>query len=239
MSGPLLPGAARVLAARVGLLPQPDQLCGPFAAHVALHAVLDDPPSVVDLARSAGTRVWPHDEPAWRPAGAPLRRDGWDDLARAATPEDSGTDAGPLAAGMRAVAPVTVVPVPAAGVTDHARWGRLLDAVRFCDVPVGVLANLRTGPTWPTGHPLAGWDVGHFVVVVSYDGDLVGVADSYAEAGAEGWAPGCRGVPPAHLAAALSAPPGRGLLLVGSPEDREVLVALVVGAGLAVDDAAW
>ncbi|WP_343899549.1 DUF6885 family protein, partial [Nocardioides aquaticus] len=59
----LLPGADRVLAAHPAQLPQPDQLCGPFAARSALHALLDgtDVADLGDLALAAGTRVWPHD----------------------------------------------------------------------------------------------------------------------------------------------------------------------------------
>ena len=43
-----------LLARHVAVLPQPDQLCGPFAAHVALHGVRPDPPGVTALARAAG-----------------------------------------------------------------------------------------------------------------------------------------------------------------------------------------
>ncbi len=240
----LLPGAGRVLAAHAALLPQPDQLCGPFAARSALHALLADAdvPDLPTLALAAGTHVWPHDEPAWRPAGAPLRTDAWSGLPRTDDPRRSGTDAGPLAGGLPSAAPVAVVPVPAgagAGADDHAPWGRLLGALRGAEDPVAVVANLRTGPTWPPGHPLAGWDVGHFVVLVSFDGEEVGVADSYVEAGAEAWPPGCRGVPLADLVAALAAPPGRGLLLLVDPAHEQAVRRLVAGAGLVAAHGAW
>ncbi len=234
----LLPGAARVLATR-DPLPQPDQLCGPYAARAALGAVLDEPPSLVDLAGAAGTRVWPHDEPRWRPAGAPLLRTGWDRLPTASTPGASGTDAAPLAAALPGVAGIEVVAVPAAGRADPGPWGALLDRLREQGEPVGVVANLRTGPTWPAGHPLAGWDVGHFVVVLSWDGTEVGVADSYAETGAPGWPPGCRGVPLPALVAGLSAPPGRGLLLLVRPGGGPAVRDLVARAGLTTDDRVW
>lgn len=240
----LLPGAGTVLAAHPGRLPQPDQLCGPFAARAALHALLGDAvPDLGTLARAAGTRVWPHDEPAWRPVGAPLLTRAWDGLPRAVDPAQSGTDAAPLAAGLPDVASVVVVPVPAG--TDPgpaagpAPWGRLLAALRDAGDPVAVVANLRTGPTWPPGHRLAGWDVGHFVVLVSFDGDEVGVADSYVEAGASGWPPGCRGVPLDALVAALAAPPGRGLLLLADPAREEAVRRLVADAGLPAAATAW
>lgn len=237
--GSLLPGADLLLAAHPALLPQPDQLCGPFAARSALHVLLgDEVPGLGELARAAGTRVWPHDEPAWRPAGAPLLTRGWDGLPRADRAEESGTYAAPLAAGLPGVAPVVVVPVPAAA-ADPEPWARLLGALREGDHPVAVVANLRTGPTWPPRHPLAGWDVGHFVVLVSFDGQEVGVADSYVESGADGWPPGCRGVPLPDLAAALAAPPGRGLLLLADPRREDDLRRLVTGAGLVAAAQAW
>lgn len=235
----LLPGADLVLAAYPALLPQPDQLCGPFAARSALRVLLGDGvPGLGELARAAGTRVWPRDEPSWRPAGAPLLTQAWEGLPRADRPEESGTDAAPLAAGLPGVAPVVVVPVPTT-TPDPEPWGRLLGALRDADHPVAVVANLRTGPTWPAGHPLAAWDVGHFVVLVSFDGDEVGVADSYVEAGADGWPPGCRGVPLSDLVTALAAPPGRGLLLLADTRREDDVRRLVAAAGLVAAVAAW
>ena len=249
-----LPGAARVLAVHAGLLPQPDQLCGPFAAHAALHAVLDEVPSLATLALAAGTRVWAADEPAWRPVGATLDRRCWDVLPAAVTPEDSGTDAGPLARALPGACDVAVLAVASRDAPDEGAWGRLLAGLVDAGRPVGVVANLRTGPlgegrgaageTADGGSdPLAGWDVGHFVVLVSYDPATgeVGVADSYPEAGAAGWPPGCRGVPGAALARALAAGPGRGLLLLLRPGDAAEVAALVAEVGLTStrDDAPW
>ena len=216
----LLPGADRVLAVHAGLLPQTEQLCGPFAAHAALHAVLDAPPTIGGLALAADTRVWPHDEVALRPAGAPGLTTGQAGLPVAASPEGSGTDAGPLADGIEAVADVAVVRVPAEAGTPVEHWAALLTALHDAAYDVGVVANLRTGPVAPPGDPA--WDVGHFVVLVSWDPGTttVGIADTYPEAGAPGWPPGCRGVPVDALAAALAAPPGRGLLLLVRPEDE-------------------
>lgn len=229
----LLPGSERILAAQSALLPQPDQLCGPFAAHLALQAVRPRAPGLAELARAAGTRVWPHDVLGWRPPGAVRDERCWVGLPRAAQAEDSGTDARPLALGLARLADVGVVAVPAAGVAPP-RWGDLLGRLVAGGAGVGVVANLRTGPL---GAPRPGdgtWDVGHYVVLWSWDAGTgeVGVADSYPELGAPGWPPACRGVALASLAAGLAAPPGRGLLLVICPDDAADLRATVAAAGL-------
>ncbi len=229
-----LPGTGRVLAAQAATLPQPDQLCGPYAAHLALHAVLAEPPPLAALALAAGTRVWPHDVPAWRPTGAALDRRCWDVVPEAASPDESGTDAGPLVAGLPEVCDVAVLAV-AGAVATAASCARLLDVLADGGVPVGVVAHVRTGPLAPPGTQRP-WDVGHFVVLVSWDAATgeVGVADSYPETGAPGWPPACRGVDVAALASGLAAGPGRGLLLLVRPGDRDALHRAVGAAGLAV-----
>ncbi|WP_445255731.1 DUF6885 family protein [Nocardioides aurantiacus] len=223
-----LPGGGRVLARHREVLPQPDQLCGPFAAHVGLHAVLDAPPAVTDLAVAAGTRVWPEDVAAWRPAGAPLLRTGWDRLAEAPDVGASGTDAAGVTAAVRALTGAEVVGVPGSGLTV-ASLGGLLVAL-LTGPPVGVLANVRTGALDPD----AGFDVGHFVVVwgACADGSQVGIADTYAELGAPGEPPGCRRVDVAALHAGLAAPPGRGLLLLAPPGGGGELGAMVARSGV-------
>ncbi len=220
------PGADRVLARHRAVLPQPDQLCGPFAAHVGLHAVLADPPGVTGLAVAAGTRVWPADVAAWRPPGAPLLRTGWEALPEADAVDDSGTDAAGVVAAVRGLTDVEVVAVPGPA-TTVATLRRLLVTL-LEGAPVGVLANVRTGALDPDD----GFDVGHFVVLwgVSADGAQVGVADTYAELGAAGQPPGCRVVPVESLHAGLVAPPGRGLLLLGGP--GTTLRESVVGLGV-------
>lgn len=272
----LLPGAERVLAAHGPALPQPDQLCGPFAAALALHAVLASPaspastgaappastraaapaaatqgpppspadpavPSATAIAVAAGTAIWPHDVADWRPAGAPLLRTGWDALPRAAALEHSGTDAAGLLRGVEAAAGdrVVVVPVPGSAL-DAGVLGALLERLRAAGRPVGVVANVRTGPISPPG---ATWDVGHFVVLLAHDpaggsgsqsgsGGRVLVGDTYAELGAPGLPPGCRWVALEALAEALAAPPGRGLLLLAGREDEPAVAGLVDAAGL-------
>ncbi|MBB6628009.1 hypothetical protein H5V45_11840 [Nocardioides sp. KIGAM211] len=235
-------GADAVLAAQAARLPQPDQLCGPFAAAAALHAVLPDPPDVVEVARLAGTAIWPHDVAAWRPAGAPLDRTGWDVLPHAASAEDSGTDGTGL---LGAIGPATgdrVVAVPASGPGWTAdALGDLLGAVHEASYAVGVVANVRTGPL-AAGDGAGGgptWDVGHFVVLWGTAGPPgapthVAVADTYRELGEPGAPPGCRLVPLGALAAGLAAPPGRGLLLLVAPADAPATRALVEDAGLRV-----
>ncbi len=229
-----LPGAGAVLAAQAAALPQPDQLCGPFAARAALHAVLDpsEVPSLEVLARAAGTSVWPEEVAGHRPRGATPHRTGWDDLPVAADPGASGTDAVGLARGVVAATEgaVTVVPVAGTGATAEALMA-LLAGIAGADVAVGVVANARTGIL----DPASGWDVGHFVVLWALDPDAgrVAVADTYPELGAPDEPPGCRWVPLADLAAAVGAPPGRGLLLVLHPDGEAAVRALVAGIGLA------
>lgn len=223
-----LPGAEAVLAAQVAALPQPDQLCGPFSARAALHAVLDplDVPSLVEVATAAGTSIWPHDVAAHRPAGGAFHRTGWDVLPTAPDPGSSGTHAAGLARGVVAATGGAVAVVPVSGVGAAVdRLVALLVALAAAAVPVGVVANVATAAL----DPGTDWDVGHFVVLWALDaeGARVAVADTYPELGAPGEPPGCRWVPLARLAAAISAPPGRGLLLL-APVDREAEVAALV-----------
>ena len=230
-----LPGADAVLAAQAAALPQPDQVCGPVSARSALHAVLDgdEVPGLVALARASGTAIWPHDDPAGRPPGAPLDRTGWEALPAAPDAGSSGTDAAGLARGVATATDGRVVVVPASGVgADGAAVTYLLVALARAAAPVGVVANVRTGVL----DPGAGWDVGHFVALwaVDPDGPRVAVADTYPELGAPGAPPGCRWVPAARLAAAVADPPGRGLLLLARAVDEGVVANLVAAAGLAV-----
>lgn len=225
------PGAGRALRAQAGLLPQPDQLCGPFAGHAALHAVLPAHavPSLVELARSSATRIWDEDVAAWRPDGAAFDTTGWDTLARAASREHGGTAATALALAL-GQSGAAVVPVPSGG---QVALADLLRAVAGAPYPVGVVANLRTGPVVP--EELADWDVGHFVVLwglVEAEPVRVGIADSYPEAGTPGLPAGCRLVTVAQLHAALTEPPGRGLLLLCRAGEKEAVGALVTDAGL-------
>lgn len=212
-----------MLAAHAPVLPQPDQLCGPFAAHVALHAVLSAPPSVTDLARAAGTAVWPHDVPQWRPAGAPLDTTGWSALRRATDRASSGTDAAGVARAVETLTDARVVPAAGGPV------GALLRALARRTTPVGVVANVRTGLLGSS------WDVGHFVVLHAVGAARVGVADTYAELGAPGSPPGCREVDVAALDAALRAAPGRGLLLLVRADDERSTRGEVADHGLSTD----
>ncbi len=232
-----IPGAEHVLAAHGPALPQPDQLCGPFSACVALHAVLPDTdvPSLVTLATAAGTAIWPYDVAQWRPAGAPLDRTGWEELPQAVSDEASGTDAAGLIAGLGATVGERVCVVPVAGAESTAYALRtLLTALVHAPHPLGVVAHLRTGPIAPAG---SGWDVGHFVVLCSIDPgrDEVTVGDTYAELTDARMPPGCRRVAINSLAEALATPPGRGLLLLVRTEDRAATRAMVTDAGLAIE----
>ncbi len=218
------PGHERVLAQHAEALPQPDQLCGPWSAHVALHAVLASPPSVVELALASGSRVFPSDVADWRPPGAALDTTGWGVLPHVATSGESGTDALGVATGVEALTEVVVVPVAEVPVAGLATLLRGL----LAGPPVGVVANLRTGAL----DPAAAFDVGHFLVVWGVDDDgRVGLADSYREVADPGQPPGCRVVRLEALHAGLTDPPGRGLLLLVAPSDADDVRRLVAGSG--------
>lgn len=227
------PGADRVLPALAAALSQPDDLCGPFATRAALHAVLpaDAVPSLTDLALAAGTAVWPHDVPEWRPRGAAFDRTGWERLPVAADPGSSGTDAGPLADGVRCVTGDTVdaVPVHRAGPWSGGDLVALLSALLEAAEPIGVVANVHTGPLAADRAPE--WQVGHFVVLAGLAPGGVLVADSYETLDDGGLPRGCRVVGVDALAAALSVPPGRGLLLLTEAEGRARLERLLTGSG--------
>lgn len=231
MGGPTgFRGSPAVLAAHAEVLPQPDQLCGPFSAYVALHALGGSPPPLVSLAVAAGTTVWPHEVSTWRPPEAVPDRTGWERLPTAGSAETCGTQAAGLAIGLGAVAGVAVVPVPGG---DRDATERLLSALTRAGHPVGVLAHVRTGPIAPAG---LAWDAGHFVVLHGFEPDtgLVGVADTYPELGAPGQPPGCRTLVLDDLVAALRAEPGRGLLLLVRADDETTTRELVTSAGLTV-----
>lgn len=233
------PGAEAVLAAQAATLAQPDQLCGPFVAHAALHAVLDptEVPTLLDLAVASGSAIWPHDVPAWRPAGAQSNPVGWDRLPAAMDPEESGTDAAGLADGIAGTTDASVAVVPVAGRgADADALSDLLVAIATAGMATGVVANVRTGALdpGPNGHDR---DVGHFVALWAVDlsgpdGARVAVADTYRELGAPGEPVGCRWVPVARLADAMGAAPGRGLLLLVRAEDEATVAGLVTTAGL-------
>lgn len=225
-----LPDHERVLARHAEALPQPDQLCGPWSAHVALHAVVAAPPSVVDLALASGSRIFPSDVAEWRPPGTVLDTTGWGVLPHVATPAGSGTDARGVATGVEALTEAVVVPVRDVPVTG---LGTLLRAL--VDGPaVGVVANVRTGAVDPD----APFDVGHFVVVWGVDdAGSVALADSYAELADPGRPPGCRVVRLEALHAGLTEPPGRGLLLLVAASDADDVRRLVAEAG--ADSTLW
>lgn len=230
------PGGDRVLAAHGPSLPQPDQLCGPFSASVALHAVLPESevPEIGALAAAAGTTIWPYDVAGLRPTGAPLDHTGWGRLPHAPSVETSGTDAAGLVAGLAATVGdrVAVLPVRGAGLTTY-QLGTLLRALMRAPHPIGVVANVRTGPIAPPG---VSWEVGHFVVLcaIAPELDEVVVGDTYAELAAVGMPPGCRRVSLAALTEALAAPPGRGLLLLVRTADQPTTEAMAASAGLAM-----
>ncbi|WP_299053381.1 hypothetical protein [uncultured Nocardioides sp.] len=235
-------GADEVLAVQSAGLPQPDQLCGPFAARAALHAVLpaDAVPALADLALAAGTQLWPTDDPTSRPPGVPPQpwraEERGGDLPVAATEAEAGTHAAGLAAGIIRATGGTVAVVPVRRTTPGP-WSvgdvtGLLAAVAAAPYPIGVVGNVATGPLTDQV-----WDAGHFVVLWGLDPETgaVAVADSYGELTGQGAPPGCRLVHPADLAAALGQEPGRGLLMLTAPEHAALLAERAVAHGLVLE----
>ncbi|GAA1906923.1 hypothetical protein GCM10009737_04630 [Nocardioides lentus] len=238
-------GAEQVLAAQRASLPQPDQMCGPFAAHVALHALARGPqaiPGLLELARCAGTRVYPEDLPEARPPGVESVPLGWDELPHAPSPYDGGTEAAGLAAGLISCTGgmVGVVPVrqAAPGPWPAYELTTLLGDVAAAPYPVGVVANVATGPLGGIDGDTT-WDVGHFVVIWGLDADagLVALADNYVQLTGEGMPPGCRLVTVEALGEALGQEPGRGLLLLAPPERAALLAERSVELGMVLE--AW
>ncbi len=154
-------------------------------------------------------------------------RTGWEQLPVAASIDSCGTDAAGLAAGVAASCAEVGV-VPAAGAGDVAA---LVAALSDLGRPLGVVANLATGPVAPPGTT---WDVGHFVVLWgTYDGQ-VAVADSYASLGAPGLPPGCRLVAGEALAEAIV---GRGLLVLAAAGGVDQVRTIVAAHGF--EDRVW
>ncbi|GGG00268.1 hypothetical protein GCM10007304_12750 [Rhodococcoides trifolii] len=170
-----LPGSERVLAQQQSSLPQPEQLCGPFWVDVALRALTGASPGITDIARSAGTLVYPHDLPAYRPASVMPRTVEWAGLPTTDDPNRSGTDADGV---HRALAGVHVVPVTGRFTGDGVR--RLLASLADGD-PVVVIANVHTSFFADADDPRVpwSWPVGHFVALIGFDDAGVAVADSY------------------------------------------------------------
>ncbi|MDI9898191.1 hypothetical protein QM797_26010 [Rhodococcus sp. IEGM 1381] len=214
-------GASAIISTLDQALPQPDQLCGPFSASVALTAVLDDgAPDVTALAVASGSAIWPVEVESARPPGSPRITDGWDGLPRAASIDAAGTSAKGLAVGIETATGhrVAVVPIMRPGVAElRLLLGRLAD-VRF---RFGLVANVHT-----EGLTQFDWSVGHFVTVWGFDPveDVVAIADTYRELGGPDMPPGCRTVSTDAFASAMSE---RGLLLIVGSKDRRAAGSLV------------
>ncbi|MCJ0890782.1 hypothetical protein [Rhodococcus sp. ARC_M5] len=214
-------GATTIVTELDHVLPQPDQLCGPFSASVALTAVIrDDAPNVNELAIASGSAIWPGEIESARPPGTPRLTDGWDVLPRAVSIEKAGTTAAGLAAGIETATDQRVAVVPI--MTPGAERLRLL-LTRLADVQFrfGLVANVHT-----SGLTEFDWSVGHFVTVWGFDPveDVVAIADTYRELGDPDMPPGCRTVSTDALASAMSE---RGLLLIVDSQDHHAAVDLV------------
>lgn len=221
--------AQPVLSALSSTLPQPDQLCGPFSAAVAIAGVLGDAaPSLVDLALASGSSTWPQEIPGARPPGVPVLREGWETLPTAESAGAAGTNAAGLASGIERASAgrVSVVPVasPPAEPLRRLLLGLCSTRLRF-----GLVANVRTRFLTESN-----WDVGHFVTVWGFDEDAdeAAIADTYEELGSPGLPPACRMVTASALADSMAADGGRGLLLLVSSSSLDDARALVDALGL-------
>ncbi|MBY4128537.1 hypothetical protein HQO83_09060 [Rhodococcus fascians] len=215
------PGASTIVSELDHVLPQPDQLCGPFSASVALTAVMgDDAPDVTALAVASRSAIWPGEIDSGRPPGTPRLTDGWDVLPRAASIDSAGTTAAGLAEGIETATDHRVAVVPVMGpATDGLR--ALLDRLGDRPFRFGLVANVHTGKLTEFD-----WNVGHFAIVWGFDpiADVIAIADTYRELGAPDMPPGCRTVSTDAVAAAMSE---RGLLLIVDSQDRHAAVSLV------------
>ncbi|CCQ17297.1 putative uncharacterized protein [Rhodococcus sp. AW25M09] len=214
-------GVTAILSALDHALPQPDRLCGPFSASVALTAVLDDDiPDVTAVAVASGSTIWPVAAEWARPPGSPLITDGWDCLPRAASIESAGTTAAGLSTGIETATEhrVAVVPIMRPGVAELSLLLARLGDARF---RFGLIANVHTA-----GLTDFDWNVGHFVTVWGADTaeDMVAIADTYRELGHSAMPPGCRTVPTDAFASAMSE---RGLLLIVDVDDQRAAESLV------------
>ncbi|CAH0319599.1 DUF6885 family protein [Rhodococcoides fascians] len=214
-------GATTIVSALDHALPQPDQLCGPFSASVALTAVMgDDAPGVTALAVASRSAIWPGAIDSARPPGTPRITDGWDLLPRAASIDAAGTTAAGLTEGIETATDHRVAVVPIVGPSVE-RLRLLLD--RLADGPFrfASLANVHTAELTDFD-----WNVGHFVTVWGFDPveDVVAIADTYRELGDPDMPPGCRTVSTDALASAMSE---RGLLLIVDSPDHHAAVDLV------------
>ncbi|MGU3434957.1 DUF6885 family protein [Actinomycetes bacterium M1A6_2h] len=175
-----LPGSDAVLAQQQSLLPQPEQLCGPFWVDVALRALTGASPGISAIARAAGTLVYPHDLPAYRPASAVPRTAEWAGLPTTTDPNCSGTDAAGV---RRALSALRVVPVTGMFDADNLR-----ELFAGLTEPVVVIANVHTSFFADPDDPRLpwSWPVGHFVALIGYDEAAVAIADSYPIGSPEG-----------------------------------------------------
>jgi hypothetical protein len=248
-------GAELLLDEQLRALPQPDQLCGPFWARIAV-AVLTGRSRLPDLsafAATADTAVWPHDLPETRPAGQRPRTDAWTGVRRAPAPSAAGTSAQGVGHAIETHSEGAVRAVPATGLWTAARLRSLLEGLHtLTAVPI---ANPRTGALWgatPTagqldhylstgdhGHgPAPDWHVGHFAALwgtlTGPRGTLAACADTYRSLGTDG-----RHLQPVErLAAALARdrPHTGGVLLAVPSAEQDAAHALVIRTGL---EAAW
>ncbi|BBG02113.1 MULTISPECIES: DUF6885 family protein [Pseudonocardia] len=251
-------GVDALLAEHAAALPQPDQLCGPFAARLAVVALTgrsrsaEPVPDVTAFARAAGSAIWPHDLPGARPPGVPPRTDLWPGLDRAADERSAGTSAAGTGRAVEQLSDGTLAAVPVSGTWTPDRLRVLLDGLT--GMPVLPVANVDTG-RFVSSHapsdalqgylatgadgalPRADWSAGHFVVLYGREdgpgGTLLALADSYPQLGESGR----HRQPLPRVATALARERRRtgGLMLVTAAGHRETAGVAVRAAGLEVE----
>ncbi|MBN9733665.1 MULTISPECIES: hypothetical protein [unclassified Pseudonocardia] len=242
-----------LLAEHAAALPQPDQLCGPFVARLAVSALTGAPvPDVTAFARAAGSAVLAEDVVSARPPTAPSRTDAWTGVGRTASAERAGTSAPGVGRAVEELSGGALAAVPATGTWSADRLRVLLDNV--VGIPLLPIANvltrwfvsshtpaedleafLETGDD--SGLPRADWRVGHFVVLYGREdgpgGTLLAVADTYPQLGERG----THRQPLPRVAAALARRRRRagGLVLVTPADRRGEAEAAVRAAGMRVE----
>jgi hypothetical protein len=242
-------GADRFAALHATSLPQVDELCGCFQAHLALRLAGFDVDQE-DVALKAGSTQSPSRYHDGLPAGETGRE------ARCAFPITdevrSGTAAGGLVRAVNEIGAGAVAAIPIGGPFTAATVRAVLETATAASAPVTLAANVATGPFWGS-HPTApqilaylaygddavgpapDWEVGHFVTLLGTiegaAGTLVVVADTYPSLGL-----GAVHLQPVErVAAALrreTFPGDGGIVAIVAADEEAALRDRLVDAGL-------
>ncbi len=194
-------GADRFAALHADALPQVDELCGCFHAHLALRLAGIDV-GQEDVGLLAGSCVSAGRSRDVLPAGETGRE------PRVAFPladaAASGTSPAGLQRAVTALGAGVLAAIPIAGPFTRETTRAVLDGACMVERPLVLAANVATAPLWgshptapqilaylasgdDTAGPAPDWDVGHFVsllgTIEGAAGTLVVVADTYRSLG--------------------------------------------------------